>query len=640
MARQVILDRFRVISQAGAGGFGTVYVAWDPSLRRKVAIKCIELSAGLVSDPSSSVEERLKTMPALEEARTAARLSDPNIVAVYDLVEDYDSDPQRPKTCLIMEYIDGITLDQLLRDHGDKITLNVVAAVFSDVAHALEVAHENGVLHLDIKLTNVLIDGQGRAKVVDFGLSQLVNARGFATTGGGTIGYMPPEQMQQGQLDVRTDEWALASVVYEMLVGENPFRAPTLHASMAAIDHAELALPSQYWDSLDEAADDIVFFALDPDPDERYETVTDFAEELLPHLGDVKRGRIELAAIVGGFAVSDEAAEDRALSGEPSATEGSAASDGFRSLPKAVTPRVRSAALRAECAAGAAVVAGSAAAAAAGSFGWPEPVPPAAALAAAALAAAVPQAGALAALVVLGVSLAVASAPLPGVAVVAAACAWWSLSGRASRGAAGAMLAFPLLGAAGIPIAAAGVSGFAPAAAIAAGCGLRVRDAAAACVAGFVALVALAGLAGGDVCGFDALGLWLSGGPDASGVASNAVANPALEAGGSGVSAVQERILAVLAQPEAWGALLGWCGAAAVVSLLWARGTDGFAYAGAVLGAVVVVAVEFAAIALAPDGSLADSADFAALAAPALSAALGAAAACAYVRAFGVPARR
>ena len=135
-------------------------------------------------------------------------------------------------------------------------------------------------------------------KVTDFGLATLMDASGHATTGGGTIGYMPPEQMRQEKLDVRTDEWALASLTYEMLSGSNPFLAEDIEEAESLIEEAELVLPSLCWDSLGADADDIVFDALDPDPDERFETVAAFAEELTPLLGSARAGKKALAALV------------------------------------------------------------------------------------------------------------------------------------------------------------------------------------------------------------------------------------------------------------------------------------------------------------------------------------------------------
>ena len=347
--QRLILDRYRPTATAGAGGFATVYKAWDTLMQRDVAIKEIKLSeldaaraqtqqgsapallpwedepgtAGASLDllkeepfpqdpaflgggyavvpeedagPGLDVDQQrfLAHIPGLDEARTAAFLQDPHIVAVYDLQLSGTT------AYLIMEYVEGASLTTFLSRYEDQLTLDVIACVFHDVAHALQVAHEKGVLHLDIKPDNILINKQGEVKVTDFGLATLQDAEGTGHTGGGTIGYMPLEQMNQEKLDARCDEWALASVAYEMFSGQNPFFAPSLDKAADAIRNAELVLPSLMWDNLSTQADDVLFYALDPCAEERYETVEDFAEELQPFLGDVDFGRQQIAALVSG----------------------------------------------------------------------------------------------------------------------------------------------------------------------------------------------------------------------------------------------------------------------------------------------------------------------------------------------------
>ncbi|MBO4364952.1 MAG: serine/threonine protein kinase [Eggerthellaceae bacterium] len=306
MPDELILGRYRRISQAGAGGFATVQLAWDTRIQRRVAIKCLRLdrqSAAVAAGQNSIAVYGNADVPGLEEARTAAMLQDPNIVGVLDF-EIRDG-----TAYLIMEYVDGITLSKLMDEYADQITPDVVAAVFAGVSHALEVAHGNQVLHLDIKPDNVLINHQGQIKVTDFGLSKLSSISGYSKAAGGTIGYMPLEQMRMQPLDARCDEWALASIIYEMIAGENPFNADNLEAAQKAIENAELVLPSVCMPDLDEDVDDVLFYALDPDREERYESVTDFAEELRPLLGSPKRGTAQLAAIVGK-AVDDTGDED------------------------------------------------------------------------------------------------------------------------------------------------------------------------------------------------------------------------------------------------------------------------------------------------------------------------------------------
>ena len=286
--QNLILNRYRPLEEAGAGGFATVLAAWDTRIQRRVAIKCLHLDA--YASPADARSPR--EIPGLDEARTAAMLSDSHIVGVYDF------DASGAQAYLIMEYMDGITLTELMREEG-ALSLDVATCVFEAVAGALETAHENQVLHLDIKPDNVLINRQGQVKVADFGLSQLSHAAGYGRAAGGTIGYMPLEQMRLEACDARTDEWALAALTYEMLVGENPFRVPGLDAAERAIEQAEVFVPSMVRNDLNEEIDEALFGALAIDRDDRFDSVELFADAMLPHMGDARRGARELAVLVG-----------------------------------------------------------------------------------------------------------------------------------------------------------------------------------------------------------------------------------------------------------------------------------------------------------------------------------------------------
>ena len=144
--------------------------------------------------------------------------------------------------------------------------------------------------------------------MTDFGLARLATEAGYGTAAGGTIGYMPPEQMTQQELDERCDQWALASLTYEMIAGVNPFVVETLAEAEDAIYDAELVIPSLCMEGLDEDIDDIMFCALDPDPQERYDSVKDFAEQLQPCLGSTRKGKNALKRLVsaGGLTGSGE----------------------------------------------------------------------------------------------------------------------------------------------------------------------------------------------------------------------------------------------------------------------------------------------------------------------------------------------
>lgn len=294
--QNLILNRYRPLEVAGSGGFATVQVAWDTRIQRRVAIKCLRLDTfGQAATPSTP-----RDILGLEEARTAAMLSDSHIVGVYDF------EIEGPMAYLIMEYVDGVTLTELMREEGGPLSLDVVTCVFEAVAHALEVAHDNQVLHLDIKPDNVLINRQGQVKVTDFGLAQLSHEAGFGQAAGGTIGYMPLEQMRLEAPDVRTDEWALAALTYQMLTGDNPFLAHDLVSAQHAIEEAEIVIPSLARGDVGEEVDEAVFGALAIDREDRFESVALFADAMMPHLGNARRGARELAVVVGEACADEE----------------------------------------------------------------------------------------------------------------------------------------------------------------------------------------------------------------------------------------------------------------------------------------------------------------------------------------------
>ncbi|WP_251197506.1 serine/threonine-protein kinase [Anaerotardibacter muris] len=321
----LILDRYQPTYEAGSGGFATVIVAWDTRIQREVAIKCLpledatartaeQINAGLdnfqnpyaaAGDESVSIMMDVNfasqsAIPGLEEARTAALLNDPNIASIYDF------EIQGNAAYIIMELVDGISLSDLLEYFPDQIDADIVAAVFKAVSHAIEVAHKNHVLHLDIKPDNVLINTQGQIKVVDFGLARLADGFGYGAATGGTIGYMPPEQMEREELDERCDQWALASLTYEMLTrGNNPFRAATVDEALDTIYDAEIIIPSLCMEGVDESLDDAIFKALDPDKEGRYASVHAFARDVKPALGNAKQGVKKLAKLVS-IAVGEE----------------------------------------------------------------------------------------------------------------------------------------------------------------------------------------------------------------------------------------------------------------------------------------------------------------------------------------------
>jgi serine/threonine-protein kinase len=270
----ILLGRYRVIELADKGGFGNVLVCWDIRLQRRVAIKCLP-----ITQAGSSQDE------ALAEARTSSFLSHPNIVTVFDFETDDDY------AYIVMEYVDGVTLSEFMRRvEGGVLIWSEAAYVLKSVASALQFAHENGVLHLDIKPANVMIDYSGNVKLADFGMASLASAAGWAGARGGTVGYMPPEQLSGDLVDERTDVFSLACVTFQALTGTNPFAAETAEESLAKIEKGAPLL-SAYEPELAGPVELAFLTAFSATPNGRMSDAQEFANEVIPSLGDPDEGR-------------------------------------------------------------------------------------------------------------------------------------------------------------------------------------------------------------------------------------------------------------------------------------------------------------------------------------------------------------
>ena len=428
-------------------------------------------------------------------------------------------------------------------------------------------------LHLDIKPDNILINASGQVKVTDFGLATLADAQGFGVAGGGTIGYMPLEQMRQENLDARCDEWALASVTYEMLAGENPFLASNLFQAQEAIEDGELVLPSLCWDNLDPAADDPIFYALDPEREERYESVADFAEELSPFLGDPAKGRAELAGIVAG---PDEEEETEPQPREPGIP-----------LRDRITPELVFFGSHACGAAGSALLAFLSLQNISQTEGFANPLFWGLLLLITLAGALRPHLGALLGFVSLSAMLVMCGVPAAGCVLLVGAGVWWWYLGRAGDATANAALATPLAGAIGLG----------PLGPLAAGFALRPVSAMATVAFQVLCGFMLAGLGSASFMGWDMLATWHF---SAAAFASDAVI---------------DRMAAMLLEPGTWIMTASWVLAAGACALLRWRPTRLFASFGVLAGSAVLVAgFVLAAICGAPSASaFTDPADAASL---------------------------
>lgn len=296
-AASTLLKRYRPLQTRAAGGFGSVEICLDSRLQRRVAIKRMPLASPY---NRTSLET---TATALSEARTASMLQHPNIVQVIDF--SYDS----AYAYLVMEYVDGMSLEEFLTHvDGHSLTYDEAATIADALVQALAFAHENGVLHLDIKPANVLIDHSGHVKLTDFGMATLASAAGFGGARGGTIGYMAPEQLNGLEVDERSDIFSLAAVLYESLCAAAPFRAGTPADSLKNIEKGVI-YPSDLLPDIPETAENALLAALSPEAADRMKSANEFGDWFCAHLGNAREGRKSLARIITRL-TSDEATED------------------------------------------------------------------------------------------------------------------------------------------------------------------------------------------------------------------------------------------------------------------------------------------------------------------------------------------
>lgn len=206
----LLADRYLLVRRLGAGGMGQVWLAEDTLLGRQVAIK--QLPMDETTSGSESVER------ALREGRLAARLNSPHAVAVYDLFRD-EGHPT-----LVMEYVDGPTLAQVLRERG-VIELSEARRILREVAEAVAAAHALGIVHRDIKPANVLLAADGRAKLADFGIARSASEASITATGSmlGTLAYMAPEVANGAQASPASDMWSMGALLFAMVEGTPPF---------------------------------------------------------------------------------------------------------------------------------------------------------------------------------------------------------------------------------------------------------------------------------------------------------------------------------------------------------------------------------------------------------------------------------
>jgi len=297
MIGTLLLNRYELLEKIGEGGMGTVYKAKCHLLNRFVAIKI--LKAELSND--EEFVARFK-----REATSIARLSHPNIVNVHDV------GTENQINFIVMEYIDGKTLKQIIKENGRIDSRKTLDIVFQ-VAKALECAHKNNIIHRDIKPDNIMIMEDNMVKVMDFGIAKVGDSRTMTNSNSimGTVSYFSPEQAKGNFVDCRTDIYSLGIVMYEMVTGKVPYNAES-SISIAMMHIQEPAVPpKEIFEDIPENINQVVLKSMQKEPIKRYQTAAEVAEVIktirqYPNFKiNISKGPDDATRIISKAAASD-----------------------------------------------------------------------------------------------------------------------------------------------------------------------------------------------------------------------------------------------------------------------------------------------------------------------------------------------
>jgi TolB-like protein/predicted Ser/Thr protein kinase len=260
-----IVGRYKIIEELGRGGMGVVYKAEDTKLKRTVALKFLPQELTHIPD----VKERF-----MREAQAAAALDHPNICTVYEF------DEAEEKTFISMAYVEGQSLKKKIE--SGPLELDEALRIATQVAEGLQKAHENGVVHRDIKSANIMVTEGEQAKIMDFGLARMTGGTLITKEGMtmGTIAYMSPEQARGEEVDQRTDIWSLGVVLNEMLTGQLPFRGEHEQAVVYSILKEKPKPVTDARPEIPVSIEQVIDKALEKNPDKRYQEIVALLDDL------------------------------------------------------------------------------------------------------------------------------------------------------------------------------------------------------------------------------------------------------------------------------------------------------------------------------------------------------------------------
>ena len=260
-------NRYRIEKVIGIGGMAIVFKATDLLMRRTVAVK-------ILKDEFAADEQSVKSF--INESKTVAMLSHPNIVNIYDV------SVRENIKYIVMEYVEGITLKNYM-EHREVLNLREIISYTTQILRALDHAHAKGVVHRDIKPQNIMLLKSGVIKVMDFGIAKRPNTETITMAGKaiGTVYYISPEQVTGGDIDSRSDIYSLGAMMYEMATGQLPFTADTPVSVALMQVNDDPTPPREINPHIPQGLEQIILRAMEKNPDERYQSAEEMLSQLL-----------------------------------------------------------------------------------------------------------------------------------------------------------------------------------------------------------------------------------------------------------------------------------------------------------------------------------------------------------------------